>query len=293
MTLLGVIGNDGYPQLTHVLDIVTRTAADAGLTLAFEPELCRLVPGATPLVDDTPIDGVLTLGGDGTFLRGARWLDGHDLPVLGINLGRLGFLTACGVTETERALRRFAAKDYIVEVRMMLEATRRRADGGSEKWYALNDVVLHSGGKARVIRLIIDAGSERMAAYAADGLIVSTPTGSSAYSLSSGGPIIAPQLDSVLLTAISPHALTIRPVIISPETVVTLRVEDDESEQLITVDGQQSADFHYGDSLIIKRATRRTSLVRFPETTFFARLRDKMGWGGITPATTGEWPAIS
>ncbi len=292
MTLLGVLGNKGYPELARVLGVVTRTAEEVGLSLALERDLCALVPGSTQLQDDTPIDGILTLGGDGTFLRGARWLEGLPLPVLGINLGRLGFLTACGVTDAARALRRFEAKDYIVEVRMMLEATLRRGDGGVETWYALNDVVLHSGGKARVIRLIIEAGSERMAAYPADGLIVATPTGSSAYSLSSGGPIVAPQLDSMLLTAISPHALTIRPVLVSPETVVTLRVEDEESEQLITVDGQQSADFMYGDALTIRRAIRRTSLVRFPETTFFARLRDKMGWGGAGPIVTGETVAI-
>lgn len=280
MKLLGVVGNRGYPELASFLDRLLHVAPSAGVTLAFEPDLHELVPQATRMDDASIVDGLVTLGGDGTFLRGARVLAGRTAPVLGVNLGRLGFLTACGGDEAEKAIRRFASGDYVAESRMMLEAQLSRSGVDLESWYALNDVVLHQGGKARVIRLVVDANGERIASYAADGLILASPTGSSAYSLSSGGPIVAPELDSIILTPISAHTLTVRPLLLGPDTAVSLRVADDESEQLITVDGQESAEFVHGDVLSVRRADRRVSLVRFPETTFFARMRHKLGWGG-------------
>jgi NAD+ kinase len=280
MMRLGVIGNRGYPELASFLDRILRAAPEAGVTLFFEGALHDLVPHAERLDEDAPLDGLVTLGGDGTFLRGARVLDGRDVPILGVNLGRLGFLTACGGDDAEEALRRFAAHDYVAESRMMLEARLSRSGVSLESWFAFNDVVLHQGGKARVIRMIIDANGERVASYAADGLILATPTGSTAYSLSSGGPIVHPELDAITLTPISPHTLSVRPLLLAPDTTVTLRVADDESEQLITVDGQESTEFVHGDVLAVRRAERRVKLVRFPETTFFARMRQKLGWGG-------------
>ena len=278
---IGVVGNRGYPELASFLDRLMHAAPGAGATLVFEPGLHELVPRSERMDADTAIDALVTLGGDGTFLRGARALDGRELPILGVNLGRLGFLTACGGDDAEDALRRFARGDYVAEPRMMLEAQLSRSGVSLESWFSLNDVVLHAGGKARVIRLVIDANGERIASYAADGLILATPTGSSAYSLSSGGPIVHPELESIVLTPISPHTLTVRPLLLAPSTTVSLRVEDEASEQLITVDGQESAEFVYGDVLTVRRAPRRVMLVRFPETTFFARMRHKMGWGGV------------
>lgn len=277
---LGVVGNKGYPELGSFLRRLASVAPGLGVTLVYEPALHELVPDAERLEIRTAVDAMLTLGGDGTFLRGARAAAGRPLPVLGVNLGHLGFLTACGGDEAEDALRRFAQGDYVAESRMMLEATLSRSGVALESWFALNDVVLHQGGKARVIRLVVDANGERIASYAADGLILATPTGSSAYSLSSGGPIVHPELDSIILTPISAHTLTVRPLLLSPGTTVSLRVSDDSSEQLITADGQESAEFVHGDVLTVRRSDRRVQLVRFPETTFFARMRHKLGWGG-------------
>jgi NAD+ kinase len=277
---VGIVGNRGYGELESFLTRLQHLAPDLGLTLAFEPALHEIAPGGERLDDPAALDALITLGGDGTFLRGARLLDGHEVPVLGLNLGRLGFLTACRGEEVDDALQRLATEDYIAEYRMMLEASLVREDALHETWFALNDVVLHQGGKARVIRLVIGANGERIASYAADGIIVATPTGSSAYSLSSGGPIVDPSLDTIILTGISPHTLTVRPLLLSPDAVVHLQVEDDESEQLITVDGQSSARFVYGDVLSVRRARRRVCLVRFREMTFFGLMRRKLGWGG-------------
>lgn len=277
---IGLVGNKGYPELGSFLQRLGNAADELGLALVLEPELHELVPGAARLGPTSDIDALITLGGDGTFLRGARSLEGREVPILGVNLGRLGFLTACGGDDAEVALRRFSRGDCVVERRMMLQAQLSRSGVALETWFALNDVVLHAGGKARVIRMVIDANGERIASYAADGLIVATPTGSSAYSLSSGGPIVDPQLESIVLTPISPHTLTVRPLLLAPGTTVSLRVADDESEQLITVDGQESSEFVFGDVLTVRRGDRAVHMVRFPETTFFARMRHKMAWGG-------------
>lgn len=281
MTRVGVVGNRGYGELAGFLDRLRNLAPELGLELLFEADLHELVPGAARLHKPSEIEALVTLGGDGTFLRGARLLDGHEIPVLGLNLGRLGFLTACHGNDAELALRRFAAEDYVSEHRMMLEASLVRDGVIMETWYALNDVVLHQGGKARMIRLVLGANGERIASYAADGLIMATPTGSSAYSLSSGGPIVEPTLESIILTPISAHTLTVRPLLLSADAVVDLRVEDDDSEQLITVDGQSSAAFSFGDVLSVRRASRRVCLVRFPEMSFFSLIRQKLGWGGV------------
>lgn len=275
------MGNRGYGELAGFLDRLRNLAPELGLELLFEADLHELVPGAARLHKPSEIEALVTLGGDGTFLRGARLLDGHEIPVLGLNLGRLGFLTACHGNDAELALRRFAAEDYVFEHRMMLEASLVRDGVIMETWFALNDVVLHQGGKARMIRLVLGANGERIASYAADGLIMATPTGSSAYSLSSGGPIVEPTLESIILTPISAHTLTVRPLLLSADAVVDLRVEDDDSEQLITVDGQSSAAFSFGDVLSVRRASRRVCLVRFPEMSFFSLIRQKLGWGGV------------
>ena len=164
---------------------------------------------------------------------------------------------------------------------MTLDARAVGQDGVERKrWTALNDVVLHKGGFARVVRLTVFANGAEVATYAADGLVVSTPTGSTAYSLSAGGPIIVPTLESILLTPISPHTLAIRPLVLPPSAEVTVRVEDVPEELLVTIDGQVGNTFSAGETLMIKRASQPVRIVRFPGTTFFALLRRKLGWGG-------------
>jgi NAD+ kinase len=279
MMRLGVVGHRGYAEIASLIATLRRIAPSTGVTLLLEPDLQSFAPDCGQLDDQSSLDALITLGGDGTFLRGARALAGREVPILGVNVGRLGFLTVCGPHEVETAVQRLVSGDCVPDSRMTLRATLRRNGREQESWYALNDVVMHQGGKARVIRLMIAVNGEPIAAYAADGLIASTPTGSSAYSLSAGGPIVQPSFDSILLTPISPHTLSVRPLVLSPNSDVELAVQDDGSEQLITVDGQESAVMQFGDRLTIRKSERRVMIVRFPETTFFARLRTKLGWG--------------
>jgi NAD+ kinase len=279
---VGVVGHRGYAGLPDVLRDIRQLAPSLGVELFVEASLHDLDGAVAPLGDPATLDALLTLGGDGTFLRGARLLAGHPVPILGVNFGRLGFLTSCQAGELRTALRSLATGDYTAEPRMALRATVLDAAGRERGgWNALNDVVLHKGGFARMLRISVDADGDSVATYAADGIVVSTPTGSTAYSLSAGGPVIVPTVESMLLTAISAHTLAIRPLVLPPTARLSVRVDDVEQEVLVTVDGQEGTTFAAGETLVVTRAARPVLVARLRDATYFARLRHKLGWGGI------------
>lgn len=277
MTRIGVVGNRGYADLGGVLQRLHEVESTLGIQFQFESELCAIAGGEL-LTSPQRIDALVTLGGDGTLLRGARWLRGHQVPVLGVNLGRLGFLTACRRDELDSAIARLLKGDFVSDRRMALEATAG-FEASAKTWHALNDVVVHKSGKARVMRMHIIVDGEEIAEIVADGLVVATPTGSTAYSLSAGGPIVAPNHDSLLLTPISAHTLAIRPILLSPSAVVAVRVEDEDRDCLVTVDGQVGGTLDDTGEVRIARAAYSVVLARFPESTFFSLMRRKLGWG--------------
>jgi len=279
---LGVVGHLGYPGLPSVLRTLGELAPALGLELWYERELHAAAANGNPLDDPSQLDALLTLGGDGTLLRGARTIAPHAVPILGVNLGRLGFLTCCPVEQLPNALMRFARHDYLVESRMALRARVIDVRGKErQEWIALNDVVLHKGGFARVVALRVTANGEMIATYAADGVVLSTPTGSTAYSLSAGGPVVFPTLETIVVSPVSAHTLAIRPVILPSSAEVTLQAEDGPEELLVTVDGQVGTTFSMGETLSVRRAEGGVLIIRFPGTSFFATLRQKLGWGGL------------
>ena len=279
MIRLGVIGNRDYPDLARVLQRILSLGESLGVDMHLEATLHDLAPGhRPPALAPEDVDALLTLGGDGTLLRGARFLGGREIPVLGVNLGRLGFLSACGPEDLESAVRRLVNGDYRGESRMMLEGRPGLAED-PRRWYALNDIVLHKSGKARVIWLRVEVDGEEVASYAADGIVMSTPTGSTAYNLSVGGPVVVPNHPSIIIAPISAHALSIRPVVVPPDATIVIRADDDGTERLVTVDGQVGATLGTSETLMVRRAARSIILVRFPEMTFFTRMRKKLGWG--------------
>jgi NAD+ kinase len=281
MINIGVIGHRGYPALASIMAELDGEAATLGATLFLE----------SGLVDDTDrplltspaqIHVALSLGGDGTLLRTARFLDGAAVPILGVNLGRLGFLTSCSAADLKHALEAVAAGDYDVDERMALRAEANHADGRpAEEWQALNDIVMHKGGFARMLSVRVAVDGEVLGAYNCDGIVVASPTGSTAYSLSAGGPLVTPSLDSIIVTPISAHALAIRPIVLPPNVTVTLESLDGPEEVLVTVDGQAGTELASGDRLTVRRAPRPVRIVRFPGNSFFDRLRVKLGWGGL------------
>lgn len=280
---VGVVGHRGYVGLPAILGTLLDIAPDLGLSLAFERELWEIAEEGEQLGEATSVDALITLGGDGTLLRGARFLDGHQVPILGINLGRLGFLTSCSGNEFEVGVRRFAAGEFVSEPRMTLASCALNRDGQERcSWRALNDVVLSKAGVARMVRITVFVDGEAIGAYSADGLIISTPTGSTAYSVSAGGPVVVPTVDSIVLTAVSPHTLAIRPLVLPADVEVRVRADDGPDELLVTVDGQVGTTFTGGETLVVRRAEQPVQIVRFPGTTFFSILRRKLGWGGLS-----------
>jgi NAD+ kinase len=278
---MGVVGHSGYAGLATAMDTLRQLAPALHLDLKVEEELSTDGRDAR-LESAEDLDALLTLGGDGTLLRGARLLEGRDVPILGVNMGRLGFLTCCPAEELSHSLMRFARGDYAIESRMTLHASVQGTDRRERNhWIALNDVVVHKGGFARVVPLRVAVDDELIASYPADGVVISTPTGSTAYSLSAGGPVIVPTLETLMVTPVSPHTLAIRPVVCSADSRITVRAEDAIEELMITVDGQVGGTFALGETLCVSRAANAIKIVRFPGTTFFTTLREKLGWGGI------------
>jgi NAD+ kinase len=282
VTRVGVVGHQGYGGLAEVLATLRRLAPALGLHLSYEDSLVSVAGNGAGRIVAQDVDAMLTLGGDGTLLRAARLVDERAVPILGVNLGRLGFLTCCPASDLEEALRRLASRDYVVENRMTLDARVTDAAGGDrQRWRALNDVVLHKGGFARVVAVRVEADGETVGQFSADGVVIATPTGSTAYNLSAGGPVVVPTLETILLTPVSAHTLALRPLVLPPTSQVTLRANDGPDELLITVDGQVGCTFGSGDSLVIRRSYAPVPIVRFPEHSFFSTMREKLHWGGL------------
>lgn len=277
---LGVVGHPGYAELNTALQTLTRLAPGLNIDLRLEDQLAD-GRSAKRMESPAELDALLTLGGDGTLLRGARSLGDHELPILGVNLGRLGFLTCCPADQLETSLMRFARGDYHVERRMMLRASVEVNRRERESWLAMNDVVIHKGGFARVVPFRVAVDDELIATYAADGVVISSPTGSTAYSLSAGGPVVVPTLETIIVTPVSAHTLAIRPVVCAADSRITVQAEGAPEELLITVDGQVGTKFIGNEMLSVSRAKTAIRIVRFPGSSFFATLRQKLGWGGI------------
>jgi NAD+ kinase len=225
-------------------------------------------------------DVLVVFGGDGTILQAARQAARNGIPVLGVNLGGFGFLAEVQDRAVEDALLRVLAGDYRVDERMMLQAQVCRGDRVVRELLALNDVVVTKSGYARLLRIRTDINDIHLATHMADGLIVATPTGSTAYSLSAGGPILHPDLDAIVLTPICAHTLNARAVVLSGAEAITIQVEPTGAPSVLTVDGQEGQPLEPDDLVRVARAACRARLVRLGRTGFYQLLRTKLSWGG-------------
>lgn len=232
-------------------------------------ELGRADLGRPMAVLAEEAEAAVVLGGDGTLLHAAKPLARTGRPLLGINLGHLGFLSEVEVGEAPEALERLLRGDYSVEHRMMLEAAIVRHGRLEERYDALNDVVINRGTLARIITLEALAGDERIERYRGDGLVIATPTGSTAYSLAAGGPILSPQVEAILLTPICPHSLYARSLVLRPDSQLRIRLQASSEEAAVTVDGQAGVGLATGDEVRIRRSELVTKLVRLRPPGFF------------------------
>lgn len=223
-------------------------------------------------------DAIVVLGGDGTLLATARLAGEREVPIIGVNLGSLGFLTEITIDELSETVARTLASASVIDRRRMLRATIRRGSGESEVYQALNDAVLSRGSLGRVIDIETHVDGKFLALFKADGVIIATPTGSTAYSLAAGGPLVHPSVRVVILSPICPHKLSVRPIVIDDGSVLEFRLRTAGEELLLTLDGQQTVRLGVEDTVAVTRSPHVACLVRSPQLGFYDLLRTKLGW---------------
>ena len=253
-----------------------------GLVARLDPETALYAGAGTFFARSEVAEGaqlLIVLGGDGTLLSAARAAGGRDIPLFAVNLGNLGFLTSIKVDELYPQLERVLAGVFRIERRHMLHCELWRKGKCAGHYDALNDVALAKAEIARIIDLEVHVDDHFMCVYKADGLIVSTPTGSTAYSLAAGGPIVFPTVAALCVTPICPHMLTHRPVIVPDSAVIKVTVHS-EVPTYFTVDGQVGELMARGDHVVCRHSERTVSLIQPPDLMFFDVLREKLQWGG-------------
>jgi NAD+ kinase len=281
---VGVVGNPRYGDLKGVLEQVALAAPYRGITLYSEPRLESFWNREVPTFDSVNLDALITFGGDGTLLRGARLLAGRETPILGVNLGRVGFLTTATRESLDGALDSLVTGKFEIERRQALRAAIRDAEGETRSTQmAVNDVTVHKGGVARVIRVNVYIQGDNVGPYSADGIIVATPTGSTAYSLSAGGPIVVPGVEAIIVTPIAAHTLAVRPLVV-PATyrIVIEPIAGWSDDLLVSFDGQTGTTLAPGESVDVCRADHRVCLIRLGGDGFFGRMRQKLHWGDLS-----------
>jgi NAD+ kinase len=276
---IGVIGQPNYATIDAALRRLRRLVDSHGAELFGSEDIHDGF--VTEDFDPSEIDLLVTLGGDGTLLRGARMVAEHRIPVLGINLGRLGFLTSIAPAEMDSHFEMLFTGRHWIDERFTLEACVIGASGEcADAHLVLNDAVVHKGGLAQIVRMAVHVGpdDEEVATFSADGIILATPTGSTAYSLSANGPVVDPSVECILATPICPHMLVIRPLVLPADAVVTVRPLSRTAELILTVDGQDGEKLRVGDRLVVKRGAPIARLVRFQGQSFYSTLRRKLNW---------------
>jgi NAD+ kinase len=283
VTRVGLVAKPDANEAQRVVRELIGWLQARGVTVVVEKETAALAPDAAVAAatkQELPgqVDAVIVVGGDGTLLSMARAVGDLGVPILGVNLGFLGFLTATTLDEMHAALQALIAGELAIDERMMLRARVIRSGQGLGEHLALNDVVITKSAMSRIIDLTVSVDGRHATSYRADGLIISTPTGSTAYNLSAGGPILFPTMDAVVLTPIAPHTLSNRPIVLpgSQRIDVTLRVDQ---EVMLTVDGQVGVPLRERDVVQVQQAAARIRLLRFDQKDFFSVLRTKLKWG--------------
>ncbi|OGP86543.1 MAG: NAD(+) kinase [Deltaproteobacteria bacterium RBG_16_58_17] len=291
MKKVGIIANIAKEKSSEYTAALRQWMIGRGLEVYLEEGIAAKI-GGLPGVERRElwsiVDLIVVFGGDGTILRTARLVRDRDVPIVGINLGVFGYLTEVNLDEMYSALEVILAGEFQVEKRMMLDV---EINGGEEtllEGSVLNDVVINRGNLSRIIELETTVDDRYMTTFKADGLIISTPTGSTAYSLSAGGPIVFPELYSIIINPICPHTLTNRPIILpeSAEIKVTLRTMEKGAN--VTLDGQVSYTVKSGDTVTIRKSRHVITLVSSPHRGYLEILRTKLGWGGSQTGAAWE-----
>lgn len=283
MKTLGVIANCGKAEARGVLMRLVKCSRALGIQLVSCGDTARHVPGCrrvTPAQMGKRIDALLALGGDGTLLHAAHLLGNADIPILGVNIGALGFLTSVTSNELEGALEAVARGKFSISSRATLACVARRGRRQLGAFRALNDVVVGWGRSSRIITVDAHVDGDHIASYRCDGLVISTPTGSTGHSLSAGGPIVHPEAAALLLNVICPHTLSARPLVLPDRARLALTITVAARPLLLSVDGQEELTLRQGDRLDIQRSPTSVRFIHLPGYSYFSVLRQKLQWRG-------------
>lgn len=280
MNRVGIMMNPDKPHAIAVANELVELLEERDAKVTLDPGLAHALKreeGSIPLGEfPERVELVFVLGGDGTLLGVARELAGSKLPILGINTGNLGFLSEAEPDNLAGAVDRILNNDFCIEQRMMLDAELFRDGEMIYSGTAFNDVGIAKGSFGRMVTCEVMMDRNYLGSYSGDGVIISTPTGSTAYSLSCGGPIVWPGFQAILLTPICPHILNSRPMILPSESILEVRVSASHHEMGLTIDGQVGLGLHKGDMIQVKRSPNETHLVKWKERSFFEVVRKKL-----------------
>ena len=288
---IGIISKPGRADIPGLARRVVEWADKRGVCVTMDRTSARYLGREDGLPREAVPDRsdlIAVLGGDGTLLSAARAVGVRQTPLLAVNLGGLGFMMTTGPDELPRALAAVGREEYRLDARMVLEADLVRQDRVIDRFFALNDVVVSNAGVARLLHLEAFADGEFVSGYRSDGLIVSTPTGSTAYSLAAGGPVMPPDVAALSLTPICPHSLSNRPVVLPATARIEIRMMDDTTGKYVSVDGQVGRHVRHSDRLRVWRAGHTVDIVQTKSVPFFDVLRSKLRWGDRSIPATGS-----
>ena len=278
----GIYGNTAKPVIKKITKQLISFLSRKNISFILHSELGKLLGKnkkyATANEKDLPgqCDMLIALGGDGTILSAARLVGKHKTPILGVNLGKLGFLAEISVDELEECISDILKKKFIVEERLALQAISKK---DKKKYFGLNEIVIDNGASPRVVELETYVNDDYLVTYSADGIVLATPTGSTAYSLAMGGPLVAPQSNVIIINPMAPHTLTARPVIVPDDSVIKVRVKFASKQIHISSDGQMEGFYDVPAEFEIKKTDYKIKLVKRKQRTFYDLLRTKLMWG--------------
>ncbi len=279
---VGIISKPSVPAAAELVPQLIRWLVDRGISVRYDDETATYAGTSEGMPRDRVTEGadlIIVLGGDGTLLSAARAIRGREVPLFPVNLGGLGFLTAITTDEIYPELERAFRGEHRIGKRKLLDAELIRNEKQIGRYDALNDVVITKSTIARMIDLDAHVDQMFVCRYKADGLIVATPTGSTAYSLSAGGPIIFPSVGAICLTPICPHMLTNRPVIVPDTSTIRITSQAEDDSAFLTIDGQIGEPLKQGDQIVCRSSAYSLMLIRPPRMLFFDVLRQKLKWG--------------
>ncbi len=283
MLLAAIISKPQKPELATILPELIQWLADHDYDVVLDPDSAAYVGGAGAVervdMPQRQPNLVIVLGGDGTLLAASRAFARTTTPILSVNLGALGFLTEIPLSDLYRTLESWCENSAVMDTREMMHAELRRGDQLLHEWEALNDVVVAKGTIARMADFTVEIDSQLVATFRADGIIISTPTGSTAYNLAANGPIVMPSLSATVVTPICPHLLTLRPIVVPSTSTVCVHVVGVPNETYLTVDGQEAVKLELGDHVHCWRSEYSVRLLRHQPNGLFNVLRSKLKWG--------------